>query len=507
MRNIYKITSLIILFLSFIIYPNNDDIQAQLVINNTFTPTQLVQDVLLGSGITASNITFTGGANSIGYFSNGASTNLSMNSGVILSCGDIFDAPGPNLAGNTSTNTGGGSDPDLAALIPGYSVYDATYLEFDFIPQSDTVRFKYIFSSEEYPEWVNSNFNDVFGFFITGPNPLGGNYNADNIALIPGTALPVTIDNVNNVIPSYPQYYVDNTGGVSIEYDGFTTVLTAWALVEPCQQYHIKIAVGDAGDHIYDSAVFLEENSFSSPVVNLAVDFSKPIAGDTAIEGCVDANISFTIENILNYDLVVHYLIGGTAINGIDYVNIPDSVTILAGTDSAAIQIIPLMDFITEGTEYVSIIAQTSPCSFDTVEVYILDNIPLDVIMTPDTSFCGSANMLLEAYAINGIPPYSYHWSTGDTTSNINVSINNTQTYYVTVTDACGGIIIDSVYIEIFDIPVLTTTANPSAICLGDNSNIAATSNITGTTFNWNNGLGAGANHNVSPAATLILIL
>ena len=103
-------------------------------------------------------------------------------------------------------------------------------------------------------------YNDVFGFFVSGPNPAGGNYTNYNVARIPGTAVPVTIDNVNS--GSYSSYYVNNGTGLTVVYDGFTTVLTAWCLVTPCNQYHIKIAIGDAGDGAYDSGVFLEENSF-----------------------------------------------------------------------------------------------------------------------------------------------------------------------------------------------------------------------------------------------------
>jgi len=135
-------------------------------------------------------------------------------------------------------------------------------LEFDFIPSSDSVEFRYVFASEEYPEFVNASFNDVFGFFISGQNPTGGAYSNLNIARIPGTNLPISIDNVNST--SHSQFYINNSGNSRIVFDGMTFVLTAKALVVPCQTYHIKIAIGDVMDGIYDSGVFLEASSFTS---------------------------------------------------------------------------------------------------------------------------------------------------------------------------------------------------------------------------------------------------
>ena len=150
------------------------NLKAQLVVNNTLSPTQLVQDILLGPGIEAFNVVATGCVTSgtssgvcIGNFSNGNTTNLGLTAGVVMCTGSIFDLPNAASA-NASINNNGGSDPQLAALIPGYTIYDATKLEFDFIPNSPQVTFRYVFGSEEYPEYVGSSYNDAFGFFLTG---------------------------------------------------------------------------------------------------------------------------------------------------------------------------------------------------------------------------------------------------------------------------------------------------------------------------------------------------
>lgn len=121
--------------------------------------------------------------------------------------------------------------------------------------------FQFVFGSEEYPEYVNQ-FNDVFGFFINGPGINGPHSNnSKNIALIPGTNTPVSINNVNEGNNS--EYFVVNDLDF-IQYDGFTTVFTAESEVQPMQTYHIKLAIGDGVDHFYDSGVLLQASSFCS---------------------------------------------------------------------------------------------------------------------------------------------------------------------------------------------------------------------------------------------------
>ena len=238
--------------------------KGQLVLDNTMTPEQLVQNVLLGGGVNVSNITFNGLPGNQTYIQvgsfNGTNSNLGMNTGVTLSSGEIIVALGPNDIGYADEPIGGlgtPGDADLAqALGGGFITLDAAVLEFDFVPSGDSLSFNYVFGSEEYLEWVGSSFNDVFGFFLSGPG-ISGPYtnNAANIAMVPGTNLPVAIDNVNDVVNS--QFYVNNGDGniapynadsTYIQFDGFTTVLTARALVQCGQTYHIKIAVADAGD-------------------------------------------------------------------------------------------------------------------------------------------------------------------------------------------------------------------------------------------------------------------
>ena len=266
---------------------------AQITVDNTQTIEHYIQNILIGNRISASNITYNGGSanvqsEQVGEFSGPA---VGINSGIILATGDATLAALPNtddglhLGGeNNSTPS---TDPDLISISNHPSMYDFVIVEFDFVPIGDTISFNYVFASEEYPEYVCSEYNDVFGFFLSGPRPQGGNYTSHNMARIPNhnnpnlfTQTQVGINTVNpglvgaygiqdtceNLDPNWEQnaiFYIDNIG-TDYEYDGRTVKLTAQALVKCGESYHFKLAIGDAGDAWYDSGVFLESGSFTS---------------------------------------------------------------------------------------------------------------------------------------------------------------------------------------------------------------------------------------------------
>jgi len=148
----------------------------------------------------------------------GGSAGIGISNGIILSCGNISEAIGPNSEEGSSNNTGVidyTTDIDLIGLQPnGTEIHDGSVLEFDFTPSGDSISFKYVFASEEYPEFAppnNSNYNDAFGFFLTGPTPGGGNYASQNLALLPDVITVVSINNINSVTNA--AYYIDNVGG------------------------------------------------------------------------------------------------------------------------------------------------------------------------------------------------------------------------------------------------------------------------------------------------------
>jgi gliding motility-associated-like protein len=431
-------------------------------------------NIIAGPGITISNAVYSGPAISSGSF-NGSASNIGINSGVLLTCGDINLAIGPNNLGSQGVDNLAPGNADLNG-IAGATTYDAVELEFDFVTQSNNLSFRYVFGSEEYPEWVNSGFNDAFAFYISGPGIPG----SVNIGVVPGTGLPVTIDNINAGFNS--QYYVNNAGGATIQYDGFTTVLTATRQVTACETYHLRLTIADGGDGIYDSGVFIEENSLISNVVQISA--STVTADSTAWEGCSDAIVTFTLGATQNTPYVIDYTLAGTATNGSDYTNLPGSITIPANTLSNSFTIVPTVDGIPEPQESVIIIVQTSICSYDTIEMYIDDLDPLTVTAYGDTSLCnGIGQATIYAIADGGGGGYTYSWSNGaGINDSATVAPGTTTTYTITVDDACGVTqVTDDVTVTIAAMPV--ANAGPDiTYCAGDAVTLTASGGIS---YEW----------------------
>lgn len=220
---------------------------------NSTTTTNMVNSLLSGSsGITVSNITYTGANNASGVFSGGTGI-IGFPGGILLTSGSASNVIGPNNSSNQTTNNSLSGNTTLDGLIPGFSTQDASVLTFDFVPTGNFIQFSYVFSSEEYNEYVGSSFNDVFGFFVNGVN----------YALIPGTSTPVAINNVNNGANS--AYYIDNTSAfLDTQMDGLTKVLTLVAPVNSGATNTMFIGIADAGDSALDSAVFIKGGSFET---------------------------------------------------------------------------------------------------------------------------------------------------------------------------------------------------------------------------------------------------
>lgn len=272
--NTKLIPSLILVFTFILITAKPAKSQEVLEVTNNITPEEMVE-LLIGSGLDYSNVVYTGNDISRGSFWNGPG-NIGVTNGIILTSGSVNVAPGPNNAPGAGANANQPGDPDLSALA-GCSTFDACVLEFDFVPYYEHVWFDYVFCSEEYHEYVGQ-FNDAFGFFISGPGISGPHSNnSANIALIPDTDIPISINTVNCGNPfncdencTNCEYFKNNYMQF-VQYDAMTTVLTAEAIVEPMSTYHIKLAIGDGLDHAYDSGVLLQASSFcSGPVTGLA---------------------------------------------------------------------------------------------------------------------------------------------------------------------------------------------------------------------------------------------
>ena len=250
-------------------------------VDESYTPQDLVEDILINSpcanvfNVSVSGGNFATGEKSFGYF-DATGTTFPFENGIILSTGKINNAPGPN---SYLSDDGGGmgwnGDADLNDALGLSNTFNATVLEFDFIPLGNRISFDYIFSSEQYltsPSSNQCNFTDGFAFLLKEASAT----TYDNLAVIPGTNIPVKVNTVRGpgtICPPANAAYFDAFNGTThpTNFNGQTTVLTAQADVVPGQTYHIKLVIADEGNYRYDSAIFLKGGSFNFGI-DLGVD-------------------------------------------------------------------------------------------------------------------------------------------------------------------------------------------------------------------------------------------
>lgn len=462
---------------------------SQLVLNpnGPITPAQAVQDILIGAGIQAFNITFNGSApnaltptNSVREFNAGA-TAFPIQSGVLM---QTQGAP-------TVFN-----DADLEALA-GQPVTNGVIIEFDFIPQGDTLSFNYIFASAEYTFYTCSNFNDVFGFFISGPGITGPySSNSVNIATVPGGTIPVGINTVNGGAPTGggsafncssqdPNWQANavyftttynpiftTTNGVA-NFNGATITLAANSSLVCNQTYHIKLAIANAVDQALDSGVFLEANSFSSEAIEVAV---ATVTGDDLVyEGCTSANFLFIRpQNQVDEELIINYTIGGTATQGVDYNDLPNPVVFPIGVDTVVLTLNPFQDGISDNNETVIITAIVISACGDTLisqgTLYIIDEIPITITETDLTVPCADDSVLVSAIATGLFPPFTYSWQGGQTGTTayyptVQGVLTGSVDYIVTATNSCGYSNTDTVTITLNQTLQIASVHSEPASC------------------------------------------
>ncbi len=453
---------------------------------------ELIKEVFIGGDcFDVENVTYSGGGG-IGKFSSGL-TNIGFATGMIMATGDINVAPGPNDQDGAGGGGASGGDSDLAGISAG-AQYDAAVIEFDFTPTQTPLTFQYAFASEEYCEYVNTAFNDVFGFFISGPGIPG----TQNLAVIPTTNIPITINTINHVTNS--GLYSHNTpaglnncenGGVSgtlppatpasgpgpseLQYDGFTRKMTAIAQVIPCSTYHIKLAIADIGDGVWDSAVFLKAGSFDGGG-NASLDWI--VNGDPdldeVVEGC--GTVQLLVDRVGSnpaLPLPVSFTVTGTATAGADYSPIPFTIVIPAGQDQVLLNVNIINDLIPEGAETV-ILTLSTPCScLKPQEVLtILDYLPM--APAPDTvTICGPTGVGTVGVTIEGgVEPYTYQWSAGSTESTVTAFVATSTNFTVTVTDVCGKTKTAVARINVTPVPVAQLLPPAPQLCPGQSVSI-----------------------------------
>ncbi|TDD69670.1 hypothetical protein E1262_11995 [Jiangella aurantiaca] len=246
------------------------------------TAEEIVQ-TLVGDGVTVDSVQYTGSPLAAGL-AGGFDDVFGVPGGVALSSGavggDRSSILGPNVAHDMTTEHHLPGDDDLGDLA-AFPTYDAAVLEFDFVPETEQIRFEFVFGSEEYNEYVDDVFNDVFAFFVNG----------ENCAVVGEDAQPISINTINAA--SYAELFVNNEldsegeAAHATELDGFTAVLTCAADVVAGKTNHIKLAIADASDEQLDSTVVIAAGTFEAN--------HPPVADDQAVETYVDAPVDITL--------------------------------------------------------------------------------------------------------------------------------------------------------------------------------------------------------------------
>ena len=409
---------------------------SQIILDNNSpydSPQWLIDNILLGSGVTASNHQYFGDSAQIGWF-DATNTSLGIDEGIILATGE-YKLLDPNYVPQFLILPNVTTDPDLlnvANSVPSLigqtftvsSINDVAKLEFDFVPKSDTIKFRYVFGSQEYFGWENTQYNDVFGFFLSGPG-ISGPYSSPafhpngsiNLAIVPNSnpPLPITVSSVNSVGPMNPQYFIDNSTSLDTisDVNGYTTVFTATAVVQCGETYHIRLSIADGSDGSLNSYVWLEAGSFNSPSLNvqnnLGIDSNQiEIACNTEITLTADAGVGSTYEW---YD---------------------STGNIVSNTSS-----------ITVGAGMYWVSAISAGCNVDSDTIFITSSSP-SFDLGPALEISCNENILVTANPVGGSGNYNYQWSNGATTQ---ATLLEQGSYNLIVTDYNGCSYIDSLLI------------------------------------------------------------
>ncbi len=486
------------------------NVSGQLVVTPGRTAAILASK-LAGPGITITSPILTCGGTANGTFISTA-TPLTIDSGILLCTGSAVQAAGLETF-LASSNIGTTGDPTLATLAMA-TTYDACALEFDFVPIGDTVKFNYQFGSEEYNHSTCGPYNDAFAFFISGPGIVG----TVNMALIPGTTIPVTVNSVNSGTPGtgltlanctamgpgspFTSYFYDNTGGTQLTYKGYTVKMKAIHDVIPCNTYHLKMAICDAGNRIYDSGVFIEAGSLSTNSYHFehldSIGHTINGVAHTIVKGCSPATIKVRSAVVSGTNKTVHFTFGGAGIHNVDFSS-PDSATIVAGSDSVLINVsgIPTPP---GGTKTITIylISPLSCGVADSISLNIMDT-PSVRILTSDTAICPGQTFQIRVSGTTGL---TYVWAPGATLSSTTIMQpialpTGPVTYTVTATlpnSGCPAIIRTlNVILASLAINILTPA---DTLCIGSSFHIRV-SGGTGATFVWSPS--AGLDHNTVP--------
>lgn len=448
----HSLTGILLFWATFSFIPNF--IFAQLNVVPSNSANALAQSIA-GSGVTVTNAVINCGSNAAGTFTYSGS-NLGLSGGIILTTGSAGDAAN---AGSYLCNINNGnnfSDPDLTSIVSSANL-DVCILEFDFVPTCNALNMTCVFGSEEYPQGVG-HFNDAFGIFLSGPNPSGGNYSAQNIATLPNST-PVSINNVNATANA--SYFHNNYSSPNndIAYGGYTIPVTSSTPVVPCSTYHAKIAIADGGNALYDSGVMISTNGVSCQVP------ATITASATQSSGC--SNTGSATATVTGYTGTVtyHWYPGGQTTASIS--------NLASGTYSCAVSL-----------------HQTCGLLTQTVTATVTSAGSNIVVSAQQTNLTcnGASNGSATITPVGGIAPYTCSWNTNPPQSGLTVNNLPAGTTTGTITDNGGCTATVQVHITAPPAMQLNFSTTP-ATCTGPTGTASVNVTANGTspyTYSWN---------------------
>lgn len=237
-----------------------------------------------------------------------------------------------------------------------------------------------------------------------------------------------------------------------------------------------------------------------SVTVSVAIPAIPSVTGTLAVEGCHNGQFTITLPFTVNTDYTIHYTIGGTATNGVDYTTITDSLVITSGNNSGTIIINPLTDSTNTNNETITItIHRPSACGGDTTVTLTIVNVrPLAMTLTTDTALCLGQSVDLNVSPSGGYKGYNFVWNQGLNNDSIQtVTPNANTTYTVSISDSCGHTLTDSVHVRVIPVPLVGVTISPrDSMCDYDNAIISFTDSLllNGTTaINFDGGTATGS--------------
>lgn len=535
MKKTFLLLIISVLYSSMAFSQANLTVQSQVGINID----TVIQRHLAGEGVEISNGKFnnqTGNVTypQIGTFNRNGFTNFPVATGLVMTTGNVSVAAGPNNGGGTSSAVSNYYVESALSSYASNSLNGCASLEFDFLAYADTFSFNYIFASEEYPEYACSSFNDVFAFLLTGIDPVTFQPTTKNVAIIPGTVtasnpngLPVTINAINagpgtsgsssNCTPPgssapYSMYYIGNNSTNGVQYDGYTTVLSAESVILACQTYHMKLAIANVGDNSYDSGIFLEEGSFYSPQVEIEKTWgNEMINGDTLIQNCRELDLAFRLPRPAftgNTSVIIDAR--GTAVLGQDYsLTKPNGSAITADDNEFSfsagfdeqdvhVQILPTAHFTTDNPVKTAILyISTQRCAdredtrlYDTITLYLIAN---DSVRLRDTAItvCNVLNEIAVEQT-RGTAPTFYEWIPATDITHpdqLATACNITQSHsYQVIAQDRWGCMSDtaSVMVNIVPKPEFSITYTPDHGCMPLPVTLQAQYTPNYATLRWN---------------------